>query len=145
MIVFLVYIAFFISRVHPVHSIFKNLSILKNPSQIFTNLFFTAYLDFYFRPETYVVRGAAEQQFDVTFFEHPAACGLIPISEFADRHFERYCLHFSCGKRHAAEGLEFLERILDFGVEMSAYSKSAYESPCPNANITGFCLVSNQR
>ena len=44
MLVFSVYIPFFISRVRPVHSFFEKKSILENPSQIFTNLFFHAYL-----------------------------------------------------------------------------------------------------
>ena len=44
MLVFSVYIPFLISRVRPVHSIFEKKSILENPSQIFTNLFFHAYL-----------------------------------------------------------------------------------------------------
>ena len=39
----MVYIYFLISRVHPVHSFFEKKSILENPSQIFTNLFFHAY------------------------------------------------------------------------------------------------------
>ena len=43
MLVFSVYIPFLISRVRPVHSIFEKKSILENPSQIFTNLFFHAY------------------------------------------------------------------------------------------------------
>ena len=41
MLVFSVYIPFLISRVRPVHSIFEKKSILENPSQIFTNLFFS--------------------------------------------------------------------------------------------------------
>ncbi len=44
MLVFSVYIPFLISRVRPVHSIFEKKSILENPSQIFTNLFFHAYM-----------------------------------------------------------------------------------------------------
>ena len=44
MFVFSVYIPFHISRVRPVHSFFEKKSILENPSQIFTNLFFNAYL-----------------------------------------------------------------------------------------------------
>ena len=44
MLVFSVYIPFLISRVRPVHSFFEKKSILENPSQIFTNLFFHAYL-----------------------------------------------------------------------------------------------------
>ena len=44
MLVFSVYIPFLISRVRPEHSIFERKSILENPSQIFTNLFFYAYL-----------------------------------------------------------------------------------------------------
>ena len=43
MFVFSVYIPFLISRVRPVHSYFEKKSILENPSQIFTNLFFHAY------------------------------------------------------------------------------------------------------
>ena len=43
MLVFSVYIPFLISRVRPVHSFFEKKSILENPSQIFTNLFFHAY------------------------------------------------------------------------------------------------------
>jgi len=35
---------FLISRVRPVHSFFEKKSILENSSQIFTNLFFNAYL-----------------------------------------------------------------------------------------------------
>ena len=42
--VFSVYISFLISRVRPVHSFFEKESILENPSQIFTNLFFNVYL-----------------------------------------------------------------------------------------------------
>ena len=42
--VFSVYIPFLISRVRPVHSFFEKKSILENPSQIFTNLFFHAYM-----------------------------------------------------------------------------------------------------
>ena len=34
-----------ISRVRPVHSFFEKKSILDNPSQIFTNLFFHAYFN----------------------------------------------------------------------------------------------------
>ena len=34
-----------ISRVRPVHSFFEKKSILENPSQIFTNLFFHAYFN----------------------------------------------------------------------------------------------------
>jgi len=44
LLVFSVYIPFLISRVRPVHSIFEKKSILENTSQIFTNLFFHAYL-----------------------------------------------------------------------------------------------------
>ena len=44
MLVFSVYIPFLISRVRPVHSFFEKKSILENTSQIFTNLFFHAYL-----------------------------------------------------------------------------------------------------
>ena len=36
--------SFCISRVRPVHSFFEKESILENPPQIFTNLFFNAYL-----------------------------------------------------------------------------------------------------
>ena len=43
MLVFSVYIPSLISRVRPVHSFFEKKSILENPSQIFTNLFFHAY------------------------------------------------------------------------------------------------------
>ena len=44
MFVFSVYIPYLISRVRPVHSFFEKKSILENYSQIFTNLFFNAYL-----------------------------------------------------------------------------------------------------
>ena len=44
MLVFSVYIPLLISRVRPVHSFFEKESILENPSQIFTNFFFHAYL-----------------------------------------------------------------------------------------------------
>ena len=44
MLVFSVYIPFLISRVRPVHSFFEKKYILDNSSQIFTNLFFNAYL-----------------------------------------------------------------------------------------------------
>ena len=44
MLVFSVYIPFLISRVRPVHSFFEKKSILENSSQIFTKLFFNAYL-----------------------------------------------------------------------------------------------------
>ncbi len=44
MLVFPVYISFLISRVRPVHSFFEKKSILENPSQIFTNLFFSCLL-----------------------------------------------------------------------------------------------------
>ena len=45
MLVFSVYIPFLICRVRPVHSFFEKKSILENPSQIFTNLFFSCLLN----------------------------------------------------------------------------------------------------
>ena len=44
MLVFSVYIPSLISRVRPVHSFFEKEFTLENPLQIFTNLFFNAYL-----------------------------------------------------------------------------------------------------
>ena len=82
MLVFSVYIPSLISRVRPVHSFFEKKSILENPSQIFTNLFFNAYLGKYideFCPD--VGRDDATANF-VTHWSpmlFDSQCGLSPI------------------------------------------------------------------